>query len=85
MKKNKFSNVFARLLCNCLKFDSYIKSIDLSHNKIGKRELMALLDCNCVTQNASLVNLDFRYNPGTTPEVLKKTAIQLIKNIGQIK
>ena len=49
LRKNKFSNVFARLLQNCLKFDSYIKCIDLSHNRIGKKELNALLDSNSLT------------------------------------
>lgn len=49
LKKNKFSNVFAKLLQNCLRFDSYIKCIDLSHNRIGKKELTALLDSNSLT------------------------------------
>ena len=34
-----------------------------------------------MTQNASLVSIDVRFNPGATSDILKKVAYQMIRNI----
>ena len=62
-----------------------MKCIDLSHNRIGKKELNAFLESGSLTQNASICSFDIRYNPGATSEILQKVSYQLITNIANMQ
>jgi len=47
--------------------DKYIKSIDLSGNKIDEHSISLLIK-RSLKENTTLTNLDFRINPGFTPK-----------------
>ena len=65
LKRNKLGATFAQSLNEALIHDKYIKSIDLSGNKIDEHSV-SLLVKRGLKENTSLTNLDVRLNSGFT-------------------
>ena len=65
---NKLGEQFIKSLAKVLKYDQYLRVLDLKFNKISentiKKELMPSL-----RNNQSLTNIDLRKNPGFTLKV----------------
>lgn len=81
LKKNRLTDAFLLALENCLMFDGYLKSFDFSYNLFSYDRLKNLIKSECLTENNSLINFNISYNPGTTNDVRKSIALQLLKNI----
>lgn len=54
--------------------------MDISGNKIEQQGLELILKMGLL-ENRSVVNLDVRLNPGTTPKYLKNFALGMLRNI----
>ncbi len=68
LRKNSLGDVFIKALTECLKFDSYIKVIDISHNKINN---LKKLPSAISKVNQNIIGLNIRWNPGTTDKIVK--------------
>ena len=84
LRKNRLANDFAESLQRCLRFDEFVKVIDLSHNKMSEQSMVDII-CNALNDNHSVLSIDFRYNTGTTKQILYHTALSLLKNIAIYK
>ena len=84
LKRNEFSDQFAEQLTNCLKYDNYLKVLDVSLNQIGAYGLKLLIK-HALRDNQSLVCFDARYNPGCSEKYQKHIALCLLKNIEQFR
>ena len=84
LQRNKLGSQFVAGLNNVLMNDKYIKSIDLSGNKIDEHS-MSMLIKRSLKQNTTLTNLDCRVNAGCTPNNQKNLALVLVKNIEWLK
>tara|TARA_B110000285_G_C15112921_1_gene612226 strand:+ start:1574 stop:1867 length:294 start_codon:yes stop_codon:yes gene_type:complete len=81
LRKNNLGDKFIEALTNCLKFDSYMKVIDLSHNKINNlRKLPSVVS----KVNQSIIGLNIRWNPGTTEKITKMNALTMLRNISDL-
>jgi hypothetical protein len=67
-------------LALCLKNDEFLKSVDISQNRIENGALKNLVR-NSLRENNSLVNLDASSNPGCDEKLCKHIALYLLKNI----
>ena len=70
LKRNKLGDKFANCLQSSLRFDKYIKVIDLSQNQISGDGMKSLVK-HALCENTSLVNFDARYNPGADSKIKK--------------
>jgi Ran GTPase-activating protein (RanGAP) involved in mRNA processing and transport len=68
LKRNKFSDGFAKLIAQCLFKDKYLKKIDLSGNFIHEHGFKTIIKTGML-ENSTLVCFDARINPGFTPKV----------------
>lgn len=66
LQSNLLSDFFGQSLESCLRFDQYIKYLDLSHNKISSSALSNIIDYS-LKENQSLLTIDVRFNIGCTP------------------
>lgn len=80
LRRNKFKDGFALALQKCLQSDKYIRSMDLSGNRIGKFGLKVLMKLGLL-ENQSVICFDARLNPGFTPKIKKQFALCMLKNI----
>ena len=71
-------------LSSCLRYDRFIKVIDLSSNLIPDSSLKALVK-NSLKENHSLVSLSVSKNPGLSEKTRKQIALYLLKNIESFK
>ena len=79
LSNNNLSDDFSEKVSFCLSSDNYIKSIDLSFNKItnvGCKKLSKMLRIN-----SKLINLDLRNNPGYDENIHMRITMKLSKNI----
>ena len=72
-----------KCLETCLGFDSYLKYIDLSHNKV--KSFTDFVESQVLIQNDSILNFDVRHNPGIKDDVKKRIALSLLRNIASMK
>lgn len=84
LKRNKLGDIFAQGLQTCLKYDQYLKVVDVSNNKISQERLREVIKLS-LTENSSLVAFDARGNPGCNEKSRKQIALCLLKNIEQMK
>ena len=80
LSNNRLTNKFMLEICNILKYESYLLSIDLQHNYIGQKGITEALEM--IEENNGLVYFDVRNNPGYDPKITsKKIKLKLKKNI----
>jgi Leucine-rich repeat (LRR) protein len=65
LQSNLLSDFFSQSLESCLRFDQYIKYLDLSHNKMSSSALSNMIDYS-LKENQSLLTIDVRFNMGST-------------------
>ena len=81
LRKNNLGDKFIEALTNCLKFDSYMKVIDISHNKINNLKKLP----NAISKvNQHIIGLNIRWNPGTTDKIVKMNALTMLRNISDM-
>ena len=85
LRKNMLGDTFLYYLQSCLRFDSYMKAIDLKHNKFSYSQLKMLIKSGSLNENNSLLSVDVRFNPGASDKILKHISLQLLKNISYLK
>lgn len=66
----------------CLKFDTYIKVLNLSHNKINN---LKKFPSSILKVNQSLLAMDIRFNPGSSDKIVKMTALSMLRNISDMQ
>ena len=69
-------------MMGCLKFDTYIKVFNLSHNKINN---LKKFPNQILKINQSLLAMDIRFNPGTTDKINKMNALSMLRNISDMQ
>lgn len=67
-----------------LSYDKYLKSINVSGNRIGSHGLKTLIKLALV-DNGSIVAFDARLNPGCSEKVERQLALCMLKNIEKVK
>ena len=81
---NKLGDECMSALSKVIKYDEYLRVLDLRNNKITekslKQDLMPVLK-----NNFSLTNIDLRRNPGLTIKMQKLIALNLLKNLDKLK
>ena len=64
------SDGFCETLGICMKYDKYLKVIDISNNLISSRAIKSIIK-NSLSENTSLVTFDAKDNPGCTEKCKK--------------
>lgn len=82
LSRNKISDVFVQTMVGCLKFDTYLKVFNLSHNKINN---LKKFSNQIMKVNQSLLAMDIRFNPGTTDKIVKMNALSMLRNISDMQ
>lgn len=84
LQYNKLGSHFVKSIAKVVKYDEYLKVLDIRNNKINtsvvKQDLIPALK-----NNSSLTNLDIRFNNCATMKNLQIIALCLLKNIDSIK
>lgn len=70
--------------CNCLRYDRFIKVVDVSYNLIPERSLKNFIN-QALKENNTIVSFAAHRNPGLTDNCKKKIALCLLKNIEYFK
>ena len=68
LARNKLGDTFATSLQRALCSDKYLKSIDVSGNKIGAVGIKSIIKL-ALMENGSIIAFDGRLNPGVTEKV----------------
>lgn len=76
--------IFIEALSTSLKYDRFLKVIDLSQNLVPEAPLKTLIR-QALRENNSLVNFNVNKNPGLTDKLKKQIALCLLKNIEAFK
>lgn len=84
LKRNSLGEQFMDALSSCLRYDRFIKVIDLQANLIPDSALKSLVK-NSLRENHSLVSLSVGKNPGLSEKTRKQIALCLLKNIESFK
>lgn len=84
MKRNNLGDDFLEALSNCLKYDRFIKVIDLSSNLITEPALKYFVK-HSLAENITLVSFSAARNPGYTDKLRKRIALCLLKNLEAYK
>ena len=71
-------------LSNCLRYDRFLKVIDVSGNFITESSLRHFLK-HSLQENNSLISFVASKNPGLNDKMKKKIALCLLKNIEYIR
>lgn len=80
LKRNCLGEVFMEALSSCLRYDRFIKVIDLQANLIPDSSIKSLVKSS-LKENQSLVSFTVVKNPGLTEKTRKQIALYLLKNI----
>lgn len=84
LKRNRLADKFASDLIRILKFDNYLKVIDVSGNLITEYGLQSVIKLGLIP-NMTLLKFDCRLNPGFTEKVAGNLACVLLKNIKKMQ
>ena len=84
LKRNNLGVQFMEGLSNCLRYDRFIKCIDVSYNLANEESIKHLIKFS-LQENNTLVSLSLVGNPGLTEKARKQIALCLLKNIDQFK
>ena len=74
--------MFIESLSKCIRYDRFIKVIDMSCNQIDDFKILIKLG---LKENTSLVNVDIIGNPGCNEKTRKQIALCLLKNLELIR
>jgi len=69
LRRNKLGKNFMRSLARWVKYDEYVRHIDISYNRAGPEATKNFL--SLMKQNKSLISLEMRGNSGYTDKVQK--------------
>ena len=69
---------------SALCYDKYLKSINVSGNKIGASGLKSIMKLALI-ENPSIIAFDARLNPGCSEKVERQLALCMLKNIEKTK
>ena len=83
LKRNRLGSNFARALQQFLKFDTYMRAIDVTFNAINEESVSEL--AVALEDNKTITCLDLNDNPGLTPSFHKTIALLLVRNIDHLK
>ena len=72
--------MFGQCLENVFCFDKYMKTINVSHNRMSHECIKNLVGPK-LRENTSILSLDVRFNQGTTSQLLKQVSLLMLKNI----
>jgi Ran GTPase-activating protein (RanGAP) involved in mRNA processing and transport len=70
LKRNNLGETFLESLQTSLKYDRFLKVIDLSQNLIPETPLKTLIK-QALKENASIINFNVNKNPGLTDKLKK--------------
>ena len=79
LKGNVLSDVSAEVISNSLGYDQYIRSIDVSDNKISKDGCKKFI--RMMRKNNTLLTVDLKENPGYDEEIHGRIVMKMSKNI----
>ena len=63
-----------------MKNDQYLRLVDLRHNQFTKELLEEFVE-QYLKHNRSLFAIDMRHNPGFSENIMKRSALVMLKNI----
>eukprot|EP00347_Sterkiella_histriomuscorum_P006772 403351487 len=84
LKRNYLGQFFIENLQKCLRYDRFIKLIDLQGNNFDLPSIKNLIKYS-LRENTTLVSLDMQNNPGINEKCKKQIALCLLKNIELMK
>ena len=84
LRRNKLGDSFAKSLTQALASDKFMKSIDISGNKVSKLGLRSLIKL-ALLENGSIVAFDARLNPGCSEKIERQLSLCMLKNIEKAK
>ncbi|CDW87947.1 UNKNOWN [Stylonychia lemnae] len=84
LKRNYLGSFFMENLQKCLRYDRFIKMVDLQGNRFQQQDIKQLIKFS-LRENTSLVSIDVQNNPGCTEKYKKQIALCLLKNIEMMK
>jgi hypothetical protein len=84
LKRNYLGEEFMDGLSSCIKYDRFLKVIDITGNLIGEQSFRQLIK-NSIKENHTLVSFSVLKNPGLTDKFRKQIALFLLKNIEAFK
>jgi hypothetical protein len=84
LKRNNLGENFMVNLSNCLRYDRFLKVIDVSGNFISESSLRHFLK-HSLQENNTLISFVANKNPGINDKFKKKIALCLLKNIENIR
>ena len=77
---NRFGAEFSKSLSQFIKYDRYVRVIDVSHNQIDNlKELVS-----AIKGSEALVAFDARFNKGYSSKLHKVIALKLLRNIDRL-
>lgn len=82
LKRNQLGKQFIELLSKCIRYDRFLKTMDLSNNCIEDFKVLVKYG---LKENTSLVNVDIIGNPGCNEKIRKQVALCLLKNLEIVK
>ena len=77
---NRFGSDFSKSLSQFIKYDRYVRVIDVSHNQIENLKELA----GAIKSSDALVAFDARFNQGYNAKVHKLIALKLLRNIDRL-
>jgi len=80
LTRNKLGDKFAKSLQQALCYDKYLKSIDVSGNRISAFGLKSIIKL-ALMENRSIIAFDARLNPGCSEKVERQLSLCMLKNI----
>jgi hypothetical protein len=84
LKRNNLGEQFMDSLTGCLKYDRFIKVIDLSDNLIQESSIKRVVKYS-LRENTTIVSFMVNKNPGLTDKYRKQIALCLLRNIEHMK
>jgi hypothetical protein len=77
--------VFLKTILGALKYDDYIRVIDLKNNRITSEVIKETDLLKSIQRNESITNIDLRENDGFDRMVKFKLSLVMIRNIDRLR
>ena len=88
LQYNKLGAFFLKSILGALKYDDYLRTLDLRKNKFSTAILSDTQDIDFIKalqRNESLTNVDFRQNEGFNKQIKFKLSLIMIRNIDSLR
>ena len=85
LSNNKLGKVFLKSILSALKFDDYIRVVDLKSNGLTEDAVADTQFLKQVQRNESITNIDLRENPCFDRKVKFKLSLVMIRNIERLR